>query len=97
MWVPLRIGRPHVQLPTLGTNVWIVHVRTEHDLRPGVNFVVFIGEEYAEFENCIRVQPAPEKDYAVEGTEGGEGWEDVDAGGGVLFEVFVFDGYFVVA
>lgn len=97
MWIPFRIGRFHVQFAGFGVDVWVVHLGRERDLRPRIDVVVFGREVDFKFENGIGVHPPTEEYDAVEGPEGCEGWYDVYAGGGVLFEVFVFDGYFVVA
>jgi len=95
--IPLRVGRADVQFARLGADVGIVNVGAEDDARPGVDFVIIVRQVDFKFENGVRVQSPPEENYTVEGSEGCERWEDVYSRGGVLFEVFVFDGDLVVS
>lgn len=75
----------------------IVHVGSEGDF--GMQILVIVLRIALQFElkNAVgEASPTDEYD-AVEETDGVVRGEEVDAAGTVLFEVFVFDGEFVVS
>lgn len=97
MRIPVWICSLDVKLTAFRIDVWIVYIFSKVNPGPGVDFIVFGWEVDREFENCIRVKPSTEENDSVEGSKRVKRREDVDSGGGVLFEVFVFDGDFVVS
>lgn len=75
----------------------IVHVGIECDFRMEIFIIVLWIDLEFELENAIGEGAATDEYDTVEETDGIVRGEEVDAPGAVLFEVFVFDGEFVVS
>jgi len=98
MGIPRRICRLEIELSRFGVNVRIVNATTrEGNSRPLIDVVVLLRESELEFEYTVGVRTPPDEDNAVEVSEIVEGWDQVNAAGGVIFEMLVFDGDLVIA
>ena len=62
-----------------------------------IHIIVFEWQLDGKFEYSICVQSPSEENDSVEEAEVMEGWYDVNSAGCVLFEVFVFNRYFVIS
>lgn len=97
MRIPSGVGGFDIQDACFWINVRIVHVGGELNFGMCINIIVFFRQSDLEFKNPIRERSSSDKNNTIEMPQIVKGGDQINTAGSMLFEMFVFNCYFVVA